>query len=116
MPELSPANLPGSWVPYIALVVALLAPLGPVLLTNRNARKAKEAATATAAKLEASSARTAQKLDIIHRLVDGQLSAARRKIDILEQRLLEAGEQLPPESPHITPPDIGPYPEGPAPS
>jgi hypothetical protein len=70
-------------VPWLALLVALLAPLGPVWLANRNARRAAKEAREASEKID-------QRLATINSIVNGRLTAALAKIQQLEAHLLES--------------------------
>ena len=94
MDQAEPAQ-PGilSLVPLFGVIVALLAPLGPiilgVLLANRNAKKARaEVATATLAMEESSRKNTAE-ITKVQEVMDQGLEHALNKIEALEQSVFD---------------------------
>jgi len=97
------------WVPVIGLFVTLIAAIAPSVYNgwraDRNAKKAADAATAAAEQtkevaknLDVNNERTAKALSLIHGLVNGNLEQAKATIKRLEQELMEARGEVPPDT------------------
>ena len=91
------------WVAILTLVIAVVIPIATNLLgiwlSNKNAQKAAAKLDVTQDKIDVVSEETSKKLDTIHKIVDGKLGEAQKRIQVLEDQLRDVRSKLPPPRP-----------------